>query len=144
MDLSDTQTRMTTRTYPGRYDNLAEIAAFVRQEANLAGLSFKDVFEVETAVDEAVSNIIEHAYAGEGIGDVTVTCLPEPDGIRIILEDHGIPFDPACVPLPDTHARLKNRKEHGLGYFFLCQLMDEVKFEFEKNVNRLTLFKNKS
>lgn len=134
---------MTTRIFAGRYDNLAEIAAFVREEATLAGLSFKDVFEVETAVDEAVSNIIEHAYAGEDIGDVTVTCISEPEGIRIILEDHGMPFDPSCVPVPDTQARLKNRKEHGLGYFFLCQLMDEVKFEFEKNVNRLTLFKNK-
>ena len=62
MDQSEIKALMTTRIYAGRYENLSEIAAFVRQEANLAGLSFKDTFEVETAVDEAVSNIIEHAY----------------------------------------------------------------------------------
>lgn len=134
---------MTTRIYPGLYENLAAIAEFVRLEGNKAGLSFKEIFELETAVDEAVSNIIEHAYGGEGLGDVIVTCNQEERGISIILEDHGRPFDPSCVPVPDTKAPLKARKDQGLGYFFLCQLMDDVHFEFNEDANRLTLLKLK-
>jgi serine/threonine-protein kinase RsbW len=134
---------MVTRTFPGRFESLSSIAEFVRFEAKEAGLSYKDIFELETAVDEAVSNIIEHAYGGEGIGEIFCTCTQVEEGILIILEDYGQPFDPSCVPVPDLNAQLKNRKNHGLGYFLMCQLMDEVKFEYKDNQNRLTLFKRR-
>jgi len=134
---------MSTRIFPGRYESLANIAEFVRFEAKEAGLSFKEAFELETAVDEAVSNIIEHAYGGEGIGEITCTCDQVEDGILVILEDHGQPFDPSCVPVPDLNSQLKNRKNHGLGYFLMCHLMDDVRFEFENNHNKLTLFKKR-
>lgn len=134
---------MTSRIFPGRFESLAEIAEYVRLEAKVAGLSFKESFELETAVDEAVSNIIEHAYGGEGIGEIVCTTRQIEDGIQIILEDYGQPFDPSCVPVPDLAAQLKNRKNHGLGYFLMCQLMDDVHFEFTKSLNRLTLTKKK-
>lgn len=134
---------MVTRTFPGRFESLSSIADFVRLEAKEAGLSYNDIFELETAVDEAVSNIIEHAYGGEGIGEIFCTCTQVEEGILIILEDHGQPFDPSCVSVPDLTAQLKNRKNHGLGYFLMCQLMDDVKFEYKDNQNRLTLFKRR-
>ena len=134
---------MTSRTFPGRFESLATIAEYVRSEAKAAGLSFKESFELETAVDEAVSNIIEHAYGGEGIGEIFCTCNQIEDGVQIILEDYGQPFDPSCVPSPDLNAQLKNRKNHGLGYFLMCQLMDDIQFEFTENKNRLTLTKRK-
>lgn len=134
---------MVTRTFPGRFESLSSIAEFVRLEAKEAGLSYNDIFELETAVDEAVSNIIEHAYGGEGIGEIFCTCTQVEEGILIILEDQGQPFDPSCVPVPDLTAQLKNRKNHGLGYFLMCQLMDDVKFEYKDNQNRLTLFKRR-
>lgn len=134
---------MTSRTFPGRFESLAQIAEYVRLEAKAAGLSYKETFELETAVDEAVSNIIEHAYGGEGIGEIQCQCNRIEDGLEIILEDSGKPFDPSCVPVPDLNAQLKNRKNHGLGYFLMCQMMDEVHFEFLDNKNKLTLIKRK-
>jgi serine/threonine-protein kinase RsbW len=134
---------MTSKIFPGRFASLAEIAEFVRSEAKAAGLSYKESFEVETAVDEAVSNIIEHAYGGEGIGEIACTCQATDDGMQVILEDYGAPFDPSCVPIPDLAAQLKDRKNHGLGYFLMCQLMDDVQFEFTASTNKLTLTKKK-
>lgn len=134
---------MTSKIFPGRFASLAEIAEFVRAEAKAAGLSYKETFELETAVDEAVSNIIEHAYGGEGIGEIVCTSHAIQDGIQIILEDYGAPFDPSCVPMPDLAAQLKDRKNHGLGYFLMCQLMDDVQFEFTASTNKLTLTKKK-
>ncbi len=134
---------MKTRIFPGRYESLAEIAEFVRIEAEDAGLSYQEVFELETAVDEAVSNIIEHAYGGEGNGEIICICSAVEEGIQIILEDTGLPFDPSCVPMPDLKAQLKDRKNHGLGYFLMCKLMDEIKFDFDADRNRLTMVKRK-
>lgn len=134
---------MASCSFPGSFDSLANIAEFVRLEAKEAGFSNKEIFELETAVDEAVSNIIEHAYGGEGLGDIIVSSHLFNDGIEIILEDHGQPFDPACVAEPDLGVHLKNRKNHGLGYYLMRQLTDDVKFEFSENLNRLTLIKQK-
>lgn len=135
---------MTTRIFPGRYESLANIAELVRSAAKESGLGYTAIFELETAVDEAVSNIIEHAYGGEGIGEIWCSCAPQKDGLLVTLIDHGQPFDPACVPIPDVKALLKDRKNNGLGYFMMCQLVDKVEFVFDKEQNRLTLFKKKT
>jgi serine/threonine-protein kinase RsbW len=134
---------MPTHTYPGRYDSLEKIAVFIRSEAESLGLSHSDVFAVETAVDEAVSNIIEHAYQGEDVGDISCTCSRTCDRLTIVLEDHGEPFTPEKIPVPDLNAPLKKRKDNGLGFFMMNQWMDEVHFEFSQGLNRLIMVKCK-
>lgn len=133
-----------TLTYPGRFDSLAAIAEFVTEAAETAGLDAHAVYAVQMAVDEACSNIIEHAYGGEGRGDIECTCRTNDDGLTVILRDYGCSFDPACVPEPDTHCCLEERDESGLGLYFIRQLMDEVRFECTSDAgNVLTLVKRK-
>lgn len=134
---------MPTMIFPGNYDSLEKIARFVKNEAQESGLSRSQIFAVETAVDEACSNIIEHAYGGEGIGDIHCTTLCDQKGFTVILEDHGQSFDPKKIPDPDITAPLRDRKAHGLGYYMMRQWMDEVHFDFHDNRNRLTLVKFK-
>jgi serine/threonine-protein kinase RsbW len=117
---------------PGRFERLIEIAAFITQAARAAGLNDDEVFHVEMAVDEACSNIIEHAYATQA-GDIHLACTcPAAGQFEIVIRDSGQPFDPADVPPPqvDTPADLDNLNEGGLGLYFMRKLMDEVRFEF--------------
>jgi serine/threonine-protein kinase RsbW len=132
------------KTFPGRYESLEEIASFIRDEAEKIGLPNADVFAVETAVDEAVSNIIEHAYEGVENGTIEITCETDPESIKIILIDNGKPFDPHSIPSPDLKAPLNKRKEHGLGLYLMQKWMDEVRFEFCDECNRLVLIKRKA
>jgi serine/threonine-protein kinase RsbW len=134
---------MPTQTFPGEYESLEKIAHFIREESESIGLTHAEVFAVETAVDEAVSNIIEHAYLGENKGTITCTCLPATDHITIILEDFGQPFDPRTVPPPELDVPLKQRKINGLGMFMMQKWMDEVHFEFCHECNRLVMVKYK-
>lgn len=131
-------------TFPGRYDNLAKICKFVVQAAEEAGLSDSAVYSVELAVDEACTNIIEHAYGGEDRGDIQCICKITEKGLTVILEDQGQSFDPAKVPKPNMKARLKDLKSRGAGLFLIRKMMDEVDFEFTKEKgNRLTMVKHK-
>ena len=132
---------MPTRTFNGVYASLAEIAEFVRFSVRESGISSTGLFSLETAVDEAVSNIIEHAYQGESKGTIRCQIKKGESAISVILDDHGSPFDPACIPQPKLHGKLKDRANHGLGYYMMCQLVDEVHFEFNEARNRLTLVK---
>jgi serine/threonine-protein kinase RsbW len=135
---------MRTATFPGRYENLAEISDFVLEAAKETGLDEKACYAVQTAVDEACSNIIEHAYGGENHGNIVCTVDPSPKGLKVILKDNGKSFNPDEIPDPDLNASLFERKIGGLGLYFMRKFMDEVKFSFsDEHGNQLIMFKRK-
>ena len=129
---------------PGQFDRLTEIAAFITQAAHQAGLNDDEVFHVEMAVDEACSNIIEHAYAVQA-GDIDLACrCPLAGQFEVVIRDSGQPFEPEEAPAPavSTPADLDNLSEGGLGLYFMRKLMDEVRFEFVPGQgNILTMLK---
>jgi serine/threonine-protein kinase RsbW len=130
--------------FAGCYDSLAKIAEFIRQSSKEAGFDSRTIYQIETAVDEACSNIIEHGYGGEGIGDIECACEVNGNKLTIILKDHGQPFTPQELPEPDVNLPLEQRQDHGLGLFFIRKMMDEVYFDFNlANGNTLTLIKYK-
>ncbi|HVN56398.1 MAG TPA: ATP-binding protein, partial [Anaerolineaceae bacterium] len=99
---------MATIVYPGRYDQLSEISKFVEEAAENAGFSKSEVYSIQLAVDEACANIINHAYGGEGKGDIACTCETDTRSITITLRDFGRPFNPDEVPLPKRHTDINN------------------------------------
>ena len=133
-----------TAVFPARFDSLAAVGEFVTHAAEDAGLDARAVYAVQLAVEEAGANIIEHAYAGEGRGDIECTCMVNSNGLTVILRDYGRPFDPMSVPEPDLCASLEDRKARGLGLYLIRQLMDKVRFEFTPDSgNVLTMVKCK-
>jgi anti-sigma regulatory factor (Ser/Thr protein kinase) len=131
-----------SRVFPAVLDSLGEICVLVTQTAQDAQLGPQAVYAVQVAVDEACSNIIEHAYGGRGLGSIRCTCRILEDRLVIELQDHGCAFDPAKVPKPDLEAELSDRPAGGLGVYFIKQLMDDVQFESNpQEGNKLTLTK---
>ena len=133
-----------TVTFPARHDSLAAICELVTRAAESAGLDERGVYAVQLAVDEACSNIIQHAYGGEGRGDIECTCCPGDGELTVTLHDHGHPFDPSCVPVPNLQPTLDECTGGGLGLYFMRQLMDQVHFESMPGAgNVLTMVKRK-
>lgn len=132
-----------------QFASLEKARSFVGQAAKECGLDSAAIYAVQLAVDEACSNIIEHAYGGESQELIQCTCWIGEDRLTVILEDCGRPFNPLAVGKPDLTARVEERKEGGLGLYFIHELMDEVSFSFSKNVlnkpncNMLTMVKRK-
>ena len=129
---------------PGQFEQLVQIAEFVTQAAREAGLTDDDVFHVEMAVDEACSNIIEHAYADRS-GDIDLICTSsKPGAFEITIHDSGRSFNPDGVAAPplDVPADVDDLNEGGLGLYFMRKLMDEVRFEMVAGQgNTLTMTK---
>ena len=133
----------TDQSFPGEYASLAKIGDFVRKVAQEAGFESFAIYSIEMAVDEACSNIIEHAYGGEGKGTIHCACSVTEASLTIVLEDKGKTFNPAEVPQPNLSDQLDEREAHGLGVFFIRKWMDEVSFKSTRKGNRLTMVKRK-
>lgn len=133
---------MKTLTFPGSYSSLVKIGEFVTQAAKSIGFNGFELYKIETAVDEACSNIIEHAYGQEDIGDIVISVTTDPESITIRLTDFGDPFDPKIVKQPNLEAELEDRDDHGLGIYMMKQWMDIVIFDTFEDKNVLTLVKH--
>ncbi len=102
------------------------------------------VYAVELSMDEACTNVIEHAYEGKDGGDIECTCDTDEKNLTIIIHDHGKSFDPASIVPPDLNADLDARPVGGLGIFLMKRLMDEVRFEPMGDAgNILTMIKHR-
>jgi serine/threonine-protein kinase RsbW len=135
---------MMTEIYPGEFSSLSDISDFVVQQAKKANFSPRQIYAIQTAVDEACSNIIDHAYGGENLGYIEISVERIEGGIQITIVDDGKPFNPDEVPIPDTISPLEDRRERGLGVYFMRKLMDEVCYDFSNPThNTLVMIKHR-
>lgn len=120
--------------------NLALVADFIVDAANRAQLTQKQSDDVQMAVDEAVTNIMEHAYAGRTDGRISIFCRTDGREFYVEIRDAGKPFDASKVKTPNTSSPLSKRAIGGLGIFFMRKLMDKVEFTRDTggNVTRMT------
>ena len=133
----------STLTIPGRYDRLEQIAKFIEQAGQAAGLDEVAVCRCQLAVDEACTNIIEHGYEGEDRGEIALVCAPADGELVITISDQAQRFDPEAVPEPTLNASLEDMQIGGLGLYFMRQVMDAVEFTYEDGNNKLVLVKKR-
>ena len=130
---------------PGYFDRIRDVCEFVVAGATAAGIPDEELFRLELACDEACTNVIEHAYGGEGNGELTVTYEVVGDQFVIILADRGQAFDPDAVVKPDipqTADDSEKLRVGGLGLHIIRQVMDEIEFNFSPGHNMLLMRKN--
>ena len=108
-----------------------------------AGFAESQAKKVELAVEEAIVNIVHHAYQ-DGAGDIDMELLTIPHkSFTLILTDQGPPFNPLernSQPI-DPEAELFELEEGGLGIFFIKKYMDQILYERKEDKNVLTLIK---
>ncbi|MCH7663210.1 MAG: ATP-binding protein [Chloroflexi bacterium] len=131
------------KTFPGDYKNLAEIGEFIRKAGERGGFGEIEVYELQLAVDEAFTNIIEHAYGGEGEGEIECVCLDSDGDMTIVLHDWGEAFDPGGVPEPDFSVPIEELNSRGAGLVLIRKIMDKTEYRFSKEGNFLIMTKHK-
>lgn len=120
--------------------DLPAILSFVETACLDAAVNPDLVFDLQLAVEEACSNVIEHAYHGQG-GHLRVLFEAADNDVVITLHDQGQAFDPTRVAAPNTALPLSKRPVGGLGLHLMRTLMDEVRFAFAPDRNTLVMIK---
>ena len=115
------------------------------QLAAMLGFSEPECHAVVLAVDEALTNIIRHAYLGDAEQPIEASFrrihLPHDgqgrDALEIVLEDHGVTVNAKKM----CGRALEDVRPGGLGLHFIRESMDTVEFSRRKGRNQLRLVK---
>ncbi|MBF0518728.1 MAG: ATP-binding protein [Nitrospirae bacterium] len=125
-------------------ENIPVILKFTKGILNELGFNKHDSFDVQTAVDEACINIINHGYEKEESGDICIKVNNSADAFVISIQSYGKPFDPETAAKPDLTSQVSERRIGGLGVYLIHQLMDKVSYHYSDNVSTLTMIKHRN
>lgn len=126
-------------------NQIGELSSLAEKIDELAGewnLSQALAININLVIEEAVSNIIFYAYNDHNKHEIRITLSLENGRLTIKITDDGIPFNPLAQEKPDINLPAEERPVGGLGIFLISQIMDEMKYDRNKNENILTLIKS--
>ncbi len=116
---------------------LGVVRAAVGELAVVSGLPPEECRGIILAVDEALANIIRHAYRGDFGCEIEINCQAAIDYLEFTLFDRGEAPDPArLAPHPLDDVALSGRGTH-----IIRSMMDEVSYEQASGGNLLRLRK---
>ncbi len=128
-------------TFKSSTDNLSSIRDFVKSTAQQVGFS-KDISgNIILAVDEAVTNVIKHAYKYSEEGKILVSISFIKNKFSVSISDKGTHFNSKLIKDPNLEEYYKQKRVGGLGMFLMKKLMDDVKYSQPQNRNKVTLIK---
>jgi anti-sigma regulatory factor (Ser/Thr protein kinase) len=116
---------------------LSVVRAAITELASAYGLPEKECCRIRLAVDEAVANIIRHAYHDEPERPIELTCTAYADRLEFALLDQGEPPDPARIQAEP----LDEMAPSGRGTHLIRMIMDEVSYAQVPGGNQLRLTK---
>jgi len=124
---------------------VARLIEWIDARCAAQGLAEDLKFKLTLAIEEAVVNVITHAFDG----------LPPPHSITVRLDiaaasvtaeiiDNGRSFDPTSAPDPDLSLPIEQRHPGGLGIHLMRRMMDRVRYSRSSGRNILRLEKVRS
>jgi serine/threonine-protein kinase RsbW len=104
--------------------------------------SMKDLMALQLALEETVTNVINHGYKEHPAGSRTFTVelsAPAPDRLRATVTDDAPAYDPLARPEVDVSLPIEDRPIGGLGVHLVKKLMHHASYERRDDRNVLTL-----
>ncbi len=111
------------------------------KKARTTGFSESEIEQLKIAVDEACTNVIKHAYDGEGEHVIDIAVIVTEDNLTVRIRDRGRSFDPTSYSEPNLIEFAKSRRAGGLGVHIMNRLMDRVEYRTRGDVNECCLVK---
>ena len=100
------------------------VAAFMTQ----LNPTLEEVADVKTAVSEAVTNCIVHAYDGR-IEKIIVSCQIQGRTLYLSVTDHGCGISDVKKAMEPLFTTKPDMERSGMGFAFMEAFMDEVHVE---------------
>jgi serine/threonine-protein kinase RsbW len=119
---------------PSDTSELATVRHGVEAFCAAAGFDQKDAGEIGLVINEAMANVLRHAYAGKEHGRMDIDADFADDVLTLSIRDWG-----SGVLPPSPPAKKDPLEPGGLGLMCLRSLMDNVRFDPQPDGMLLTM-----
>ena len=130
-------------TVPSETSFLGLVREVTRKMAETAGFERGTADHLALAVEEAATNVIEHAYRGAADREVEIRIEDRGREFQVEVLDSGATVDPRAVPDVDLRRYMSERRTGGLGMHLMGKIMDSVTFRRSGGRNVCRLVKRK-
>ena len=129
----------TEQEFPARVAAFGDAVSFLREGLSAEGCRQETIRDLSTAMEELFVNIAVYGYP-DYEGTILIRYQIREGQVMVTLEDEGIPFDP-LAHLSSLSASGEGGNSGGLGLLMVCELMDDVQYEFRNGKNVVTILK---
>ncbi|MFO1540299.1 MAG: ATP-binding protein [Chloroflexota bacterium] len=132
-------------TVPAEAAALGRLVGFLGAFWEAHDLPLADTMRFELCLEEVFVNVVTHGIEGvapppgHDAHPVTVALDLDGDRLAMVVEDHGMEFDPLAQDAVDTDAPMEERGIGGLGIHLVKTLMQESRYERSGDRNRLVM-----
>lgn len=126
-------------------NNLSEIERLSKAVAEFGeknNLSSEVIYDVRLALEEVVSNIINYGFEDNYEHQISIEMNLQGETLTMKIKDDGKPFNPLEVKSTNLEKPFDEREIGGMGIHIVQQLMDELRYNREKDNNILLLKKH--
>ena len=115
--------KMVFRNHPENEKIVRTTAAVF---ASVLDPTLEEISDFKTAVSEAVTNAIIHAYPKSG-GDIEAYFKRENEKITVMITDYGVGIRNVEKAMQPLYTTLHTEERSGMGFTFMEAFADEVK-----------------
>lgn len=115
-------------TVPNDLFYLPAIQAFVSEVADRVGLDRSDTTMLLIAIEEAVVNVVKHAFEPGEKATFQVIVEPGTSDITVTIRDKGLPYSPSLSPEYNAPSDIDGAADTGLGSHLIRKGVDEIFF----------------
>ena len=115
------------------FDAVSENEAFARNTVAAFCVALDptvdQINDIKTAVSEAVTNSIVHAYPSGENNKITVVTTIDDESVHIVVSDEGIGIDNIENAMQPFYTTKPEQERSGMGFTVMESFMDELKVE---------------
>lgn len=127
-----------------KFSAIAENEAFARNVVASFILplnpSLNELADIKTAVSEAVTNVVVHAYPDKA-GDITMKVSTKANKVEICIQDNGVGIQDIERALTPFYTSKPNEERSGMGFTVMESFMDALEVKNNKDGLTVTMFK---
>lgn len=129
-------------TRAAEYETLGVLRNAIAEACARQHIDAQTTYDLQLAMDEACTNIVEHGYQGMNPGSLMFDMELTPTQVVMQITDFGHPFEPYEPELPSAQTVLESNRLGGFGLIFIYKIMDAVDYQTTEEGNILTLTKS--
>ena len=122
--------------------DLAAVRRYIQERAEAYYFGPDDLYDLTLAVDEVVTNILNHGYQSQS-GPIEIEVERQGDFLAIHIRDQAKAFDPTQVPEPDLSLPLDQRPVGSLGLYLTRQSVDQMIYRTNPQGGNILTLKKK-